>query len=69
MVKVNKEEAEAIRTRVPSAHIAIVNRQSSHKKYYAEECSGVKKILMEMRGITPEQEKKNKRQRHRNSKK
>lgn len=67
MVKVSKEEVEVIRQKAPAAHIAIVNRQTSHKKYYVEESSAVKRILMEMRGITPEQEKKSKRQRHRKS--
>lgn len=50
MIKVTKEEVEILRARAPQAHIAIVNRQSSHKKYYAEENRETTRILKELRG-------------------
>ena len=35
--------------KLPKAHIAITNRQSSHKKYYVEETPSVMKILRRLR--------------------
>jgi hypothetical protein len=44
-----------IRKKVPAACIAITNRQSNHKKYYAEESRDVMRLLGKLRGS----EKKN----------
>ena len=52
MTKVTKEEVAILRERCPKAHIAIVNRQSSHKKYYVEENSDTIWLLKELRGDT-----------------
>lgn len=50
MTKVTKEEVAVLRNRLPKAHIAIVNRQSSHKKYYVEENRDTIALLKELRG-------------------
>lgn len=52
MTKVTKEEVVVLRERLPKAHIAIVNRQSSHKKYYVEENRDTIALLKELRGDT-----------------
>lgn len=66
MVKVTKEEVAVLREKAPHAHIAIVNRQSSHKKYYAEENRETTRILRELRGETiREAPKKQSHNRHR----
>lgn len=66
MVKVTKEEVMVLREKAPSAHIAIVNRQSSHKKYYAEENRETIRILRELRGEPIRNDtKKQSRDRHR----
>ena len=49
MIKVTKEEAMAIRRLAPESHVTIVNRQSNHKKYFAEENRETDAILREMR--------------------
>ena len=49
MIKVTKEEAMAIRQMAPDSHVTIVNRQSNHKKYFAEENRETNAILREMR--------------------
>ena len=40
-----------MRERIPQAHIAIVNRQSKHKRYYVAEYRNVLKLLSELRGV------------------
>lgn len=49
MVKINKEEAMAIRKAFPNAHIAITNKQSGHKKYYLEEAGYLMRFLTHLR--------------------
>lgn len=49
MVKINRDEAMAIRKTFPNAHIAITNKQSSHKKYYLEEADYLMRFLKEFR--------------------
>ena len=50
IIKVSKEESMEIRKKVPAACIAITNRQSNHKKYYAEESRDVMRLLGKLRG-------------------
>lgn len=50
MIKVSKEEAKMIREKLPSVHIAIVNRHHPYKKYYAEETKRSIALLEKMRG-------------------
>lgn len=49
MIKVTRQEADQIRQRVPGAHITIVNRSKSYKKYWAEESRGVMRLLYKLR--------------------
>ena len=49
MIKVTKEEAMAIRKYAPASHVTVVNRQSSHKKYFAEENRETDAILRDLR--------------------
>ena len=49
MIKVTKEEAMAIRQHAPKSHVTVVNRQSNHKKYFAEENRDTEAILSKMR--------------------
>lgn len=51
MIKVTKEEAMAIRELAPDSHVTIVNRQSNHKKYFAEENDETAAILADMRKV------------------
>lgn len=53
MIKVTRAEADMLREKAPSAHIAIVNRQhrSKEKTYYAEENRETLPLLRKMRGI------------------
>lgn len=61
MIKVTRKEADMLREKAPSAHIAIVNRQhrSKEKTYYAEENRETVRLLNAARGIVvPEQERR-----------
>ena len=49
MIKVTRQEADQIRKQVPDAHITIVNRGKSYKKYWAEESRGVMRLLYKLR--------------------
>ena len=68
----------AIRQMAPDSHVTIVNRQSNHKKYFAEENRETNAILREMRkqnviyqagdfGPKPKQKPKHEDNRHRHS--
>lgn len=48
--QITKEESLAIRKRFPDVHITIVNRQSSHKRYWCEERRSAMDYLTKMRG-------------------
>ena len=50
MIKVDRREAETIRTECPNAHIKIVNRGKPYKKYWVEESRGVVRVLARLRG-------------------
>lgn len=78
MIKVTKEEAMAIRQMAPDSHVTVVNRQSNHKKYFAEENRETNAILRAMRkqnviyqagdfGPKPKQKPKHEDNRHRHS--
>lgn len=61
MIKVTRKEADMLREKAPSAHIAIVNRQhrSKEKTYYAEENRETIRLLNAARGIVvSEQERR-----------
>lgn len=61
MIKVTRKEADLLREKAPSAHIAIVNRQhrSKEKTYYAEENRETIRLLNAARGVVvPEQERR-----------
>lgn len=49
LIKVTRQEADQIRKQVPDAHITIVNRGKSYKKYWAEESRGVMRLLYKLR--------------------
>ena len=53
MIKITRQEADIMREKAPSAHIAIVNRQhrSKEKTYYVEENRTTIRLLNQMRGI------------------
>lgn len=53
MIKVTRAEADMLREKAPSAHIAIVNRQhrSKEKTYYAEENRETLPLIRKMRNI------------------
>lgn len=53
MIKVTRAEADMLREKAPTAHIAIVNRQhrSKEKTYYAEENRETLPLIRKMRGI------------------
>lgn len=51
MVRISKEESIVVRKRVPDARITIVNKASSHKKYYVDETWQALKCLAEIRGV------------------
>lgn len=50
LIKVSRQEADAIRVQCPDAHISIVNRGKPYKKYWAEESRGVMRLLHRLRG-------------------
>lgn len=50
IVRISKEESMAIRKALPTAHIAITGRHTSHKTYYLEESSAATKALARIRG-------------------
>lgn len=47
---ITKEESLVIRKKFPKVHITIVNRQSSHKKYWCEENRAAMAYLYKLRG-------------------
>lgn len=47
--QITKEESLVIRKKFPNVHIAIVNRQSSHKRYWCEENRAAMAYLAKMR--------------------
>lgn len=53
MIKITREEADMMRTMVPDAHIAIVNRhhKSKRKAYYIEENRSTIPLLNRIRFI------------------
>lgn len=53
MIKITRQEADMLREKAPSAHIAIVNRQhrSKEKTYYAEENRQTMALLRIARGL------------------
>ena len=78
MIKITRAEADELRVRAPAAHIAITNRQSSHKSYSIEESYEVKRLLPEIRsrgvvwnsaaeGTGKAKKKRRRRNRHRNN--
>ena len=69
LIKVTKAEVEVLRKRSPRSHIAIVNRQSSHKKYYVEENRETTRVLRELRGeFELQEESRNQKNRQRGPK-
>lgn len=52
MVQVTKEEAMEIRKKFPNVHITITSKQTSHKRYWAEETGAVKRFLSKKRGVS-----------------
>lgn len=61
MIQVTRAEADVLREKAPSAHIAIVNRGHRNKKYYAEESREAKRVIGELRGTWKPREEKWKR--------
>lgn len=62
MIKISRKEADMLREKAPTAHIAIVNRQhrSKEKTYYAEENRETIPLICKMRGIpVPQQYQRN----------
>lgn len=53
MIKIDRREADAIREKLPEAHIVTVNKQKKYKKYWAEESRSVMRLLCQMRGTAP----------------
>lgn len=53
MIKIDRREADAIRAKLPEAHIVTVNKTKKYKKYWAEESRSVMRLLNQMRGISP----------------
>lgn len=53
MIKIDRREADAIREKLPEAHIVTVNKQKKYKKYWAEESRSVMRLLGQMRGTAP----------------
>ena len=53
MIKISREEADMLREKAPSVHIAVVNRQhkSRCKTYYAEENNTSMALLRIARGL------------------
>lgn len=53
LIKISREEADMMRQKAPSAHIAIVNRQhrSKEKTYYVEENRTTVALLQAARGL------------------
>lgn len=51
MIKISRQEADAIRKQIPNAKIVVVNRTKKYKKYWAEEDRNVMRMLNQMRGI------------------
>ena len=49
MIKITRAEADIMRKKARSAHIAIVNRGKPYKKYYIEETDRVIEVLLEIR--------------------
>ena len=47
--QITKKESLAIRNKFPNVHITIVNRQSSHKRYWCEENRAAMVYLTKMR--------------------
>ena len=47
--QITKEESLAIRKNFPNVHITIVNRQSSHKRYWCEENRAAMAYLAKIR--------------------
>lgn len=63
MIKISRQEADAIRKQIPNAKIVVVNRTKKYKKYWAEEDRNVMRMLNQMRGIkqnkyTPQRKQK-----------
>lgn len=52
VVQITKEESMEIRSKFPETHIHITSKQTSHKRYWVEENTAVKKYLREKRGVT-----------------
>ena len=55
MIKIDRREADAIREKLPEAHIVTVNKTKKYKKYWAEESRSVMRLLGQMRGTAPAQ--------------
>ena len=53
LIKIDRREADAIREKLPEAHIVTVNKQKKYKKYWAEESRSVMRLLGQMRGTAP----------------
>ena len=51
MIKISRQEAEAIRKQLPNVNVVTVNKTKSYKKYWAEETRETTRLLNQMRGI------------------
>lgn len=49
MIKVSKDEAMAIRNKMPNVCVTITSRQTNHKKYYAPEEPAVLRFVNSLR--------------------
>ena len=51
MIKITRQEAEAIRKQLPNVNVVTVNKTKSYKKYWAEETRESTRLLNQMRGV------------------